>query len=164
MCRFLILKSLLIESFKVVSLFNYQGSVCFSLLLYSLAQLLYPITPPSLCQQLFLKVFYVSRRRSHSNFYMIAFCKSFVNTFFEFFQLYSSRFLVLHSCRILFFAVCLRQLCYDTTWKPICQYLFCNFFIFFAQLIQFINSTVFYCFFLPYPMHPVNCTSFHNIF
>ncbi len=58
MCRFLILKSLLIESFKVVSLFNYQGSACFSLLLYSLAQLLYFITLPSACQQLFQKVLY----------------------------------------------------------------------------------------------------------
>ena len=90
MCRFLILKSLLIESFKVVSLFNYQGSVCFSLLLYSLAQLLYPITLPSLCQQLFKKFFMYPAAVLTATFIWYHSVNHLSTLFFEFYQLFSS--------------------------------------------------------------------------
>ena len=87
----------LIESFKVVSLFNYQGSVCFSLLLYSLAQLLYVITLPSVCQQLFLIYFFQSFDWSvlfFNSFDMLPFLSKDVNTFFKTFLIIFSGLLL----------------------------------------------------------------------
>ena len=75
-----------IESFKVISLFNYQSSFLFAVVSFK-RQLIYYITFKLICQQLFYFIFAVCFliSRSAVSLTIIPHCAKFVNRFFDIF-------------------------------------------------------------------------------